>query len=79
MIDESGVFAVLCSRHEVPLLACDMFAGEKFSYPDMLLSKIVNQYGIDREYHVSYDLGCKYQSHLKTKVVIIKLIVIIEC
>jgi len=68
MLDETGVFGVLCLRHEVPLIACDMFKGEKFSYPDMLLAKIVEEYGMTRDYHVAYDLGCKYKAHLSTQV-----------
>lgn len=45
-----------------------MYGGEKFSYPDLLLSKLVQSFGSERTYNVSYDLGCKYEAHLKKRV-----------
>jgi len=65
-VDESGVFGVLCSRHDTPLSFTNMYGGEKFSYADMLLQSLIQKYGATRKYHVAYDLGCKYLAHLKT-------------
>lgn len=63
--DESGLFGIVCARHDMPLLSCDMFGGEKFETADAVLVRLLNESGLNKDVKLFYDLGCKFQVHLK--------------
>lgn len=61
MFDETGVFLLTCARHEVPLMACDMYTGERFSYCDFLLTQLLKAYGYSCKIVLYYDVACSYK------------------
>jgi hypothetical protein len=63
-MDERGVFMAVCARHEIPLLAINMFTGERFEYADRLLQLLTEKH-TERTVYVLYDVACKYSINFK--------------
>jgi Kyakuja-Dileera-Zisupton transposase len=66
--DETGIFGLCCARHETPLIACNMFSGDRFVYLDKLLNMIATKSmhpNDDRQIYLGYDVACKYIAHVK--------------
>lgn len=63
-LDESGVFAIMCASHDTPLRMSNMYGGEKFGYPELLLKDEIRRLGSQRRYLLYYDLGCKLKAYI---------------
>ncbi|EUC55579.1 hypothetical protein RSOL_123660, partial [Rhizoctonia solani AG-3 Rhs1AP] len=58
MLDETGVFTVLC-RHGVVLVMADMVkSGERAKYPLAAFSKVIRAHG--KNILIGYDIGCQH-------------------
>ena len=58
-MDERGLFMAVCARHEIPLLAINMYTGERFDYADRLLQLLTENHS-KRTINVLYDVACRY-------------------
>lgn len=61
-----GKFGTCCS-HDFPLKFADMYFGERFSYPKEVLRQVMQTLHPETKVTVMYDVGCKFEAHLKKK------------
>jgi len=65
-LSETGHFALACARHEVFISLLDMYSGEKFEYPDLLLKQYFAQSECKADsIHLYYDIMCRYKPHIE--------------
>lgn len=62
--DETGIMGLFCARHDIPLAFVDMYHGERYVYPDLLLKHFLKNRNQNQTIYLYYDICCKYSIHL---------------
>ncbi|XP_062600990.1 uncharacterized protein LOC134262632 [Saccostrea cucullata] len=63
-LSETAVFGSVC-RHEFPHAFFSLRHGERLGYPIFLLQHILQTHPVHTKIHVTYDIACVLEKHLK--------------
>ncbi len=73
ILEERGIFVLLCAKHEIPLRCVDMYTGERFDYADHLVAEHLSSGYGGTKLHLFYDVACKYHKNIKVSSIYVSL------